>query len=204
MSKVAVKKITARLFKNLPSSETRMTLSTLLTIGRIVLTPFVVGAMILGRWDVAFWLFVVASLFDVLDGNIARWLNQKTFLGACLDPIADKILLVSCFATLAFVQSPLFTIPRWFVLLVLFKELIVIVGAFVIYFAKGHLVVQPTVLGKATTVAQVCFVIWLFACYFFSWVPVRTYYTALGILFVLIVLSLFQYIRLGLTQWRGK
>jgi len=204
MSKVAVKKITTRLFKNLPPEETRITFSTVLTILRIVFTPFIVGAMIAGRWDVAFWLFVIAALFDVLDGNIARWLNQKTFLGACLDPIADKILLVCTFATLAFVQSPLFSIPLWFVLLVLFKELIVIIGSFVIYFVKGHLKVCPTVLGKATTVVQVFFVIWLFACYFFGWVPVRTYHMALGILFVLVVLSLFQYVRIGFAQWQSN
>ena len=204
MSKFAVKKITARLFSNLPAEETRITISTMLTIARIVMTPFIVVAMIVGQWGVAFWLFIIASALDVLDGNLARWLNQQTFLGACLDPIADKILLVSCFAALAFVQSPLFSIPLWFVLLVLIKELIIIFGSFLIYFIKGHLEVSPTVLGKATTVAQVWFIIWLFACYFFGWVPVRTYYTALGILFVLVSLSLFQYIRLGVLQWRKK
>ena len=203
MSKFTVKKITARLFKNLPPEETRITFSTMLTITRIVLTPFIVGAMIMGKWGVAFWLFVIASAFDTLDGNLARWLNQQTFLGACLDPIADKILLVSCFTTLAFVQSPLFSIPLWFVLLVLLKELIVIVGSFSIYFIKGHLEVNPTVLGKATTVAQVWFIIWLFACYFFGWVPTKTYHVALGVLLILVIFSLFQYIRLGLAQWRG-
>ena len=197
-------KLTARLFRNLPPHETRMTLSTVLTILRIVLTPFIVAAMIMHAWGVAFWLFVISSALDVLDGNLARWLKQETFLGACLDPIADKILLVSCFATLAFVQSPLFTIPLWFVLLVLLKELIVLGGSFSIYFIRGHLTVHPTILGKATTVAQVFFIIWLFACYFFGWVPVKTYYTALGLLFSLVVLSLLQYLRLGFSQWRNS
>jgi len=202
MSKFAVKKITARLFKNLPPEETRITFSTMLTLARIVLTPFIVVAMIVGHWGVAFWLFVISALFDTLDGNVARWFNQQTFLGACLDPIADKILLISCFATLAFIDGPLFSIPKWFVLLVLAKELLVIGGSFFIYFVKGHLEVKPTILGKSTTVAQVWFIIWLFACYFFGWLPVKTYYTALGILFVLVVLSLIQYIRLGCVQWK--
>ena len=199
-----VKKITTRLFSKLPPEEKRITLSTLFTLGRIALTPFIVCAMIAGQWGAAFWLFVVASSFDIIDGNLARLLNEQTFLGACLDPIADKILLVSCFATLAFVQSPLFSIPLWFVLLVLCKDLIIIFGSVSIFWFKGHLEVNPTFLGKATTVAQVWFIIWLFACYFFGWLPVKTYYTALGVLFSLIVLSLLQYVYLGLKQWKGS
>lgn len=203
MRKLNFSKITTRLLSSLPPEETRITISTMFTIGRIILTPFIVYAMILGSWGVAFWLFVIASFFDIVDGNLARFLNQRTFLGACLDPIADKILLVSCFATLAFVQSPLFSIPLWFVLLVLFKELVIIFGAFTIFWIRGHLEVNPTVLGKLTTVVQVWFIIWLFACYFFGWVPIKTYYTSLGVLFSLVVLSLFQYVRLGFKQWQG-
>ncbi|MCK5633268.1 CDP-alcohol phosphatidyltransferase family protein [bacterium] len=199
-----MKKFSFRLLSSLPPEEKKITISTLFTIGRIVLTPFIVVAMIFGSWGAAFWLFVVSSSFDIVDGNLARILNQQTFLGACLDPIADKILLISCFATLAFVQSPLFSVPLWFVLLVLFKELIVFTGALTIYCKKGHLEVRPTILGKATTVAQVWFIIWLFACYFFGWMPIKTYYTALGLLFTLVVLSLFQYVRLGLAQWNSK
>lgn len=202
MGRHLMAKLTARLFKNLPPHETRMTFSTVLTLLRIVLTPFIVAAMVLHCWGGAFWLFVISASFDVLDGNIARWFHQETFLGACLDPIADKILLVSCFTALAFVQSPLFSIPLWFVLLVLFKELIILGGSSIIYFVRGHLIVHPTVLGKATTVAQTGFIIWLFACYFFGWLPVKTYYTALGLLLVLIILSLLQYVRLGISQWR--
>ncbi len=196
-------RFTFRLFGKLPPKEKRITISTLFTLGRIVLTPFVVAAMIMGAWGIAFWLFVISAAFDVIDGNLARWLDQKTFLGAVLDPIADKFLLISCFATLTFIDTPLFSIPLWFLLLVLFKEAIVFAGAFVIYLIKGDLEVSPTILGKATTVAQVWFIIWLFACYFFGWMPIKTYYTALGILFVLVVLSLIQYMRLGLAQWRS-
>jgi len=204
MQKFNVRKITTRLLSKLPQEEKRITISTLFTIGRIVLTPFIVGAMIIGQWGVAFWLFVTAALFDVIDGNLARLLDEQTFLGACLDPIADKILLISCFTTLAFVQSLPFPIPLWFVLLVLFRDVTIMLASFTIFWFKGHLEVNPTVLGKATTVAQVWFIIWLFACYFFGWLPVKTYYTALGILFSLIVLSSSQYLYMGLKQWKGQ
>lgn len=203
MAKLRVRKLTARLLNNLPPEEKRITASTLFTFARIILTPFIVGAMIMHQWGVAFWLFVIAAFTDVADGNIARWFNQGTFLGACLDPIADKILLVSCFATLAFVEPHPFSIPLWFVLLVLFRDMIILAGGFIIYYVRGHLVVQPSILGKTTTFVQVWFIIWLFACYFFGWLPVKTYYTALGLLFSLVVLSLLQYVRHGLKQWRG-
>jgi len=202
MSKINFKKFNLKILKNLPPEEKRITVSTLFTFLRIALVPFVVFAMITHRWDIAFWLFVIASATDVIDGNIARWFGEHTFLGACLDPIADKILLISVFFTLAFFQSPLFSIPLWFVLLVLIKDSIVILGSFAIYRVKGHLNVRPTILGKMTTFMQTWFIIWLFACYFFKWLPKKTYYTMLGLLTVLVIASLVQYVKIGLSQWR--
>jgi len=160
-------KFSLRFFNNLPAHEKKITVSTLLTIARIIVTPFIVIGMATGYWGVAFALFVCAAITDVLDGFLARLRNERTFLGAALDPVADKILLLSCFFTLAFIQTPLFAVPHWFVLLVLFKELIVIGGSVVVYCRRGELNIAPTKLGKATTVIQVCFIVWLFACYFF-------------------------------------
>jgi len=177
-----------------------MTLSTLLTLVRMGLTPFIVGAMVASWWGTAFVLFCIAAITDVLDGNLARWLNEKTFLGACLDPIADKLLVLSCFATIAFVKSPLFSIPLWFVVLVLCKESILIGGAIILYYLKGHIEMRPTLLGKTTTVVQMGFIIWLFACYFFQWVPVKTYYCMLGIVIILVFSSLAQYVIIGVRQ----
>lgn len=208
MSKISLKKLNLRklnlkLFQKLPPEQKRITTSTLFTLARIVLAPFIVLSMIFHMWGAAFWLFVIASLTDVIDGNVARWFNQKTFLGACIDPIADKLLLIPCFFTLAFVQSPLFSIPLWFVILVLIKDSIVIFGAFAIYLIKGHLEVHPTILGKLTTFMQSCFIMWLFACYFFQWLPIKTYYTMLSVLTMLVIASLFQYTKMGLSQWRS-
>jgi len=200
MSRLNFKKLNFSLFKNLPDKEKRITISTFFTLLRIMLAPFIVAAMIYNKWGVAFWLFLIASASDILDGNLARWLDERTFLGACLDPIADKLLLLSCFFTLAFVQSPLFSIPIWFVLLVLIKEIIVIFGSFTIYIIRGHLEIHPTILGKMTTVVQTFFIIWLFACYFFHWMPVKTYYTMLGVVALMVFSSLIQYLRMGLSQ----
>ncbi len=191
-------KLNIRFFKRLPSHEKRITVSTLFTMLRIVLTPFIVAAMVWQAWGVAFVLFVIASLSDVVDGYLARTLKEKTFLGACLDPIADKFLILSCFFSLAFIQSPLFSIPLWFVLLVLIKELILVGGALLVFVVKGHIEIRPRLLGKLTTFVQMVFIVWLFACYFFKWVPIKTYYTMLGILLAMVFASLIEYTRIGL------
>lgn len=169
----------------------------------MLLAPCIVLAMVMHYWGFAFWLFLIAALSDTIDGSIARLSGEKTFLGACLDPIADKLLILSCFFTLAFVQSPLFSVPLWFVLFVLIKELIVLGGAFTILLLGGQLTIGPTLLGKVTTLVQMAFIIWLFACYFFHWLPIKTYYTMLGLVFCLTLLSLIQYIRIGFRTVQG-
>jgi cardiolipin synthase (CMP-forming) len=195
-----IKRINLNLLKRLPPEEKRITIPTVFTLIRILLTPFIVISMIAGNWGFAFGLFLTACITDTIDGSLARYLNAKTFLGACLDPIGDKLLILSIFFTLAFVKTPLFVIPLWFVLLVLCKELILVFGALFLFIRKGNLEVRPTMLGKLTTVAQMSFIMWLFACYFFRWMPVKTYYTMLSILLLLIGLSLIQYMRIGLQQ----
>lgn len=184
-----------------PAHEKRITLSTWITIARIAMTPLIVVAMIFGYWSKACALFVLASVSDFLDGNIARWRNEQTLLGACLDPVADKILLLSCFFTLAFAPSPLFHLPLWFVLIILVRELIVILGVVVLYFLKGAVQVEPTITSKLTTLMQVIFILWIFACYFFNWVPIKTYYALLAMVTVLVLVSLVQYMRIGIMSF---
>jgi len=191
------------LFNKLPTKEFRITFSTMVTLFRIALVPCIVSAMVLGKWGVAFSLFVTASVTDLLDGNIARLFNQKTFLGACLDPLADKLLLVSCFATLAWTDHLPFVVPLWFVCLVLFRELLMIFGFLYIHYTKGFLDVQPTFLGKVTTTLQMIFIMWLFACYFYGWLPTKTYYLSLYSVTGLIVVSFIGYAQVGIGVYRN-
>ena len=143
------------------------------------------------------------SSYGYIGWLVARWLNERTFLGAALDPLADKLLVIAVFATLAFVQSPLFMIPLWFVWLVLLKELVQITGAIIIYNRKGHLNIAPTMLGKATMVVQTTFITWLFSCYFFHWVPIKTYFAMLTAVSSLVILSFIDYARIGFAQVRS-
>lgn len=198
-----MKKFSFPLFKNLPAHEKKITFSTVLTLIRMALIPIIVLAMIWSDWYLAFVLFIIASITDVLDGWFARWLNQRTFLGAALDPLADKTMMIAVFATLSFVETPLFTIPRWFVLLVLFKELIQISGAIFIYRRKGHLTIAPTWLGKSLGLVQTSFITWLFACYFFHWMPIKTYFVMLVAVTAFVILTFIDYLRIGFAQVRA-
>ena len=204
VKKINFSRFTLRIFNHLPSAEMRITIPTLFTIARIALIPVIVGSMIGAYWGIALFLFVFACITDLIDGFLARILNEKTFLGACLDPVADKLLLISCFSTLAFIPTSLFSVPYAFVLFVVGKEILQIVGAFVIYQIQGHLNVQPTLLGKTTTCIQMIFIIWLLASYFFSWAPVKIYYVMLGIMIFFIGASFIQYVRIGVRMITHK
>lgn len=182
----------------------RITIPTLFTIARIGLIPMIVTAMINAYWGMALLLFTCACLTDLVDGFLARLLDEKTFLGACLDPVADKLLLIACFSTFAFIATPLFSIPYAFLLFIVGKELLQIAGAIIIYQIQGHLNVQPTLLGKVTTFIQMIFIIWLLACYFFSCVPIKTYYVMLSVMIFFIGASFIQYVRIGMRMITQK
>ncbi|HEV2916869.1 MAG TPA: CDP-alcohol phosphatidyltransferase family protein [Candidatus Babeliales bacterium] len=188
---------------SLPATEYRFTVSTAITLVRIIVTPIIVLLLCYQHIPEAFVLFVCAALTDMLDGALARARNEQTFLGACLDPIADKILLISCFATLAWIKTPLFPIPQWFVWLVLIKELLLIIGIIFLYVYTGVIRIFPTQLSKITTLIQICFIGWLFICYFYAWLPIKTQTVSLLILCCLIAATLLHYGYIGFTAlWK--
>jgi len=189
-------------FQSMIAKERRITFSTMLTLARIASVPFILFAMIYGSWGWAFGLFLAAAITDILDGYLARLLHQQTFLGACLDALADKILILAVFATLTFVDTPLFRIPGWFLWIILGKEVFQIMGAVSVYAVRGRMYVVPTWLGKVAMILQTFFIVWLFACYFFGWLPVKTYYVALTIVLIVVLASLVRYVLIGWRQFR--
>ncbi len=120
------------------------TIPNFLTATRLVLTPFVAWRLAVHDVQGAFWLFAAAALTDLLDGNLARLLNQRSVLGAWLDPIADKVMLLTTLSMLCLTDL----LPMWLLWVVLVRDLVILAGAEGYRRLTGGLDVRPTLSGK--------------------------------------------------------
>ncbi|MDP2787617.1 MAG: CDP-alcohol phosphatidyltransferase family protein [Pseudomonadota bacterium] len=123
------------------------TLPNLLTLSRLLLAPVVAWRLLAHDVEGAFWLFVLAAITDLLDGTLARWLNQRSVLGAWLDPIADKTMLLTTFAMLALTGL----LPMWLLYVILVRDAVILAGAEAYRRLTGRLDVRPTLSGKLAT-----------------------------------------------------
>jgi cardiolipin synthase len=126
-----------------------------ITLFRVILIPFFINLMIYGYYRGALLVFVVAGVTDALDGMIARLMGKKTELGAFLDPMADKLLILSAFLTLALLGK----LPVWLVIIVVSRDAILAMGSLIIYVMTHKLKIRPTLIGKLTTVMQLIVVV---------------------------------------------
>jgi cardiolipin synthase len=122
----------------------------LLTLARILLIPFILYWLGQERYALTLFLFFVMAITDILDGWIARRWQQRTLLGSYLDPIADKLLLVSMFITLALMGQ----IPVWLVIWTVLRDLLILCSAVFVRFTVGAISFPPTIWGKLTTFFQ--------------------------------------------------
>lgn len=124
-----------------------------ITIARLMLTPAAIGMILSADWRAAFAIFILAGASDALDGWLAKTFDLRSDLGAMLDPVADKALIVSIYATLAAVAA----IPPWLAILVISRD-IMIVGAVVLsWLLQRPMPIHPALVSKATTAAQLLF-----------------------------------------------
>ena len=145
-----------------------MTTANKITIVRILLIPFFVTEMIYYTRTgdemhrlIGLICFAVAAISDGIDGYIARRYNQRSELGAFLDPMADKLLLVSGIVVLSFDNgSHLDRIPLWVTTTIISRDLLLLFGAAVIHYTVGSVNVRPRFVGKLATVLQMIMVIW--------------------------------------------
>jgi cardiolipin synthase (CMP-forming) len=146
-----------------------MTTANKITIGRILLVPFFISQVIYYthsgqtgyRWG-ALLAFAVASLGDGLDGYVARHYNQRSELGAILDPLADKLLLTSAIILLSLPNRGYFArIPLWLTLAVLSRDMITLIGMALIHYLAGKVTVRARLSGKTATVLQIATVGWI-------------------------------------------
>jgi cardiolipin synthase len=127
------------------------TLPNAITFARLCAVPATIWLVLQHRLDLAFWMFLAAGISDGVDGWLARVRNARSRLGAILDPIADKALLVSIYVTLAAIG----VLPDWLAILVVFRDLVIVGGVIVLYLAGQPPSIQPILLSKANTVLQI-------------------------------------------------
>jgi cardiolipin synthase len=128
-----------------------LTPSNQITLLRLVFVP-VFAILILGQhYRAALAVLTAAALSDVLDGTVARLLKQESALGVALDPIADKILMTTGYITLAFRG----VLPWWLTIAVLSRDVAIIMTALLICLVAGYRPFHPSLLGKASTAAQI-------------------------------------------------
>lgn len=128
-----------------------MSIPNLITLGRLLSVPILIWLVLVDALRPALFLFAIAGLSDAADGFIAKRFDQRSMLGALLDPIADKAMLVSLFVTLGVARH----LPAWLVILVVFRD-VMIVGGFLFLIALGQRMrFDPLIISKVNTAAQI-------------------------------------------------
>ena len=131
-----------------------LTVANQLTLLRIILIPAFVLLVVYGQLGAARTVFIVAGVTDALDGLIARLAGQGTSLGAWLDPMADKLLLVSTFIVLTVPSIPLANhLPLWLTVSVISRDVVIVGVVAIVNLAVGPRTFRPSLLGKAATAA---------------------------------------------------
>ena len=131
-------------------------LANILTILRMVLIPVFVIASVYQLHLIAFIVFVIAGITDFLDGYIARYTDQVTDVGKFLDPMADKVMLVSVYVILVLDGiGNTNMLPVWVTILVIFRDVFIAIASLVIFFTTEVKTLQPSIAGKLSTFIQI-------------------------------------------------
>jgi len=185
-----------------------MTLASKITLGRLFCAPiFAVLAIYYGesvkaeapleiiRWW-AVGVFILASLSDALDGYLARKYNQRSKFGAFMDPFADKVLLLTGIIVLTFVPwGTGWHIPIWFTALMIARDIIIIVGIWILHYFNSHVPIRPHWTGKVCTVTQMILLGWVML----KIIPFSPLYPTIAAT-IFTVWSGIEYFREGLRQ----
>jgi cardiolipin synthase len=130
-----------------------LSIPNLITLARILLVPVVVWAIATGQILLAFLLFLAAGISDGVDGFLAKRFGWKTELGAYLDPLADKVLIVSIYVSLGITA----VIPLWIVILVVSRDIMIVGAVILSWLIDRPVQIKPLIVSKANTAAQIVF-----------------------------------------------
>ncbi len=145
----------------------RVSIPNVITLGRILLVPIVIWAIASNQMEVAFGVFVIAGVSDGVDGFLAKHFNMASELGAMLDPLADKALLVSIYVALGIWGA----IPRWIVILVVSRDVMIVSAVIVSWLFGKPMPMKPLMVSKINTVAQVALAALILASLAFGFDP---------------------------------
>jgi cardiolipin synthase (CMP-forming) len=170
-----------------------LSIPNLITLGRILLVPVVVWAIISGEMRIAFILFLVAGISDGIDGFLAKRFQMKSELGAYLDPLADKALIVSIYISLGIAAA----LPIFLVILVVSRD-IMIVSAFLLSLLVGKpMPIRPLMVSKANTAAQIVLAVLVLAEQAFGFNAALAAQLMMALVAILTLLSIAFY----LAEW---
>jgi cardiolipin synthase (CMP-forming) len=168
-----------------------LNLPNLITIARILLVPVVVWAIASHEMQAAFVLFLLAGVSDAVDGFLAKRLHMTSELGATLDPLADKVLIVSIYIALGITDA----IPRWIVILVVSRDILIVGGIMLAVFLGKPMKVKPVLVSKLNTAAQIVFACLVLAALAFDFKAELTERVTMGTVAVLTLASIGFYVR---------
>lgn len=141
-------------------TDNQINIPNILTICRILMTPLFVILLLKNQLGTALVIFILAGISDALDGLIARVFNQRTELGAFLDPIADKLLLDAAFISLGILSL----LPSWVVVIVITRDILILVGLAIISLTNTRMRIAPSPISKCTTGVQLATVAMTLIC----------------------------------------
>ena len=167
-----------------------MTIPNLITIGRLIIVPFTIWLIVSGQHVTAFWIFIIAGISDGVDGFLARHFNMRSDLGAYLDAIADKALLVSIYIALGIWGA----VPRWIVILVVSRDIMIVTAVIVSWLFDKPIPMKPLMVSKLNTVAQVAFAALVLASLGFNFKPAPYDVILMGFVTVFTLVSVSLYL----------
>lgn len=129
----------------------RVSIPNLITLGRVILVPVVFWLLLTGEIQAAFLAFVIAGISDAVDGFLAKRFNWETELGAYLDPLADKLLIVCIFIALGVTER----LPSWLVILVVSRDVLIVIAVVLSWLLDHPTPMKPLIVSKLNTVAQI-------------------------------------------------
>lgn len=178
-----------------------MKIPNILTAARIFTTPLLVWLLLGNHGAPAFCVFVFAGLTDALDGLLARLLDQKSRLGSFLDPLADKLLLVTCFIVLWRIPIRGVPIPGWLVLVAVGRDCVILTGFLILTLYKVRFEIKPLISSKLTTLFQLLTIFTVLGRSFFA-LPRWMYPVLFGVTAVFSIFSGWRYVSVGTELFR--